>query len=62
MKIKGIVSAIIILCFVLGIRVYADEQKGRSVGNVEGMVQLYLQDISYLESEIKNLMSECGKG
>lgn len=61
MKVKLIVSAIIALCLVSGIGVYAEEQKSRGKGNVEGMVQFGEQDILYLEREIENLVSECGK-
>ncbi len=42
-------------------RVYAEEQKSRGKGNLEGMVQFWEQDILYLEREIENLVSECEK-
>lgn len=61
MKVKLIISVIIALCFIAGMRVYAEEQKDRGTGNVEGMVQFWEQDILYLEREIENLVSECGK-
>ena len=54
-------GAIIALCFVVGISVYAAEQKLDGEGNVGGLVQFFCEDVLYLENEINDLMSECGR-
>ena len=51
----------IALCFVVGINVYATEQKMVGGGNIDGFVQFFSEDVLYLENEINNLMAECGK-
>lgn len=55
------IGAIIALCFVVGINVYATEQKMVGGGNIDGFVQFFSEDVLYLENEINNLMAECGK-
>lgn len=54
-------GAVIVLCFVVGIRVSATEQKITGKGNVDGFIQFFSEDILYLENEINNLVAECGK-
>ena len=54
-------GAIIALCFVAGISVCASEQKVIGKGNVVGFIRFFSEDILYLENEINQLMSECGK-
>ena len=61
MKLKLMAGAFVVLCFVAGICVCAAEQKIVGKGNVEGFIQIFSEDILYLENEIKNLMSECGR-
>lgn len=61
MKVKKMICAMVVLCLVSGIGVYAREQKHVGKGKVEGFVEFMSQDISYLESELNSLMSECGK-
>lgn len=61
MKLKIGVGAIIALYFVAGINVCAVEQKIAGNGKVSGFIQVFSEDILYLENEINNLMSECGK-
>ena len=58
MKGKLMVGGIALLCFISGASVYAGEQKQAGSGNVEGFVNLYNQDISYLESEINIPIAE----
>lgn len=52
------VSAVVALCFVVGISVSASEQKSVRKGSVGGFVQFFSEDILYLKNEINNLMSE----
>ena len=54
-------GAVIVLCFVAGISVCATERNVVGEGNVDGFIQLFSEDILYLENEIKNLMLECGR-
>ena len=61
MKLKILAGAIIALCFVADIRGYAAERNNAGRGNVTGFIQFFSEDILYLENEIGNLMSECGK-
>ena len=61
MKTKIMAGAIIALCFAAGIGVCAAERHTNARGNVNGLVQYFSGDILYLESEIGNLMAECGK-
>ena len=61
MKVKLAVCVIVALCLFSGVKVYAREQKHVGKGSVEGFVQFFNQDISYLESELNSLMSECGR-
>lgn len=61
MKAKNMAIVIVMLCFAASMNGYAAEQKTAGKGNVIGMVQFFSQDIWYLEREINNLMSECGK-
>ena len=61
LKRKIVVGAIVALCFATGMRASAVEQKMNGRGNLAGMIQFFSQDILYLESEISNLMAECGK-
>lgn len=61
MKLKLVVGAIVVLCFVVGISVCAAEQKIVGKGNVGGFIQIFSEDTLYLKNEINNLMSECGK-
>lgn len=60
-KVKIMLFAVGTLCLLLGMSAYAGESKSVSKGNVVGFVEIWTQDVSYLESEINNLMSECGK-
>lgn len=61
MKLKLVVCAIVALCFAAGINVCAVEQKMIGKGNVGGFIQIFSEDILYLENEINNLRSECGR-
>lgn len=61
MKGKILVSAIVALYLISGVGVYARETKHVGKGSVEGFVQFFNQDVSYLESELNSLMSECGR-
>ena len=61
MKLKIMAGVIIALCFVVGISVCAAEREKREKGNVGGFVQFFSEDILFLENEINQLMSECGK-
>lgn len=54
-------GAMIALYFVAGINVRAAEQKIIGEGNVGGFIQIFSEDILYLENEINRLMSECGR-
>lgn len=55
-------GAIVALCFAAGMgEVYAAEQKIERRGNVIGRIQIFSEDILYLEREISSLISECGK-
>lgn len=51
----------IALCFGASICVCATEQKIIGKGNLGGFIQIYSEDILYLENEINNLMAECGR-
>ena len=61
MKKRLTAGAIIALCFAAGISVYAAEKGMEGKGNWVGFVQLFSEDVLYLEKEINNLMAECGK-
>ena len=61
MKVKIIFCTVGILCLFLGISVYATESSSVSKGKLTGFVEIWSQDISYMESEISNLKSECGR-
>lgn len=50
-----------ILCLFLGMNVFATESSSVSKGKLTGFVEMWSQDISYIESEISNLKSECGR-
>ena len=55
------IGAMIALCFGASIYVCATEQKIIGKGNLGGFIQIYSEDILYLENEINNLMAECGR-
>lgn len=61
MKLKLMAGAFVALCFAAGINVCAAEQKIVGKGSVGGFIQIFSEDILYLENEINNLMSECGR-
>lgn len=61
MKLRIITGAVIALCFVAGTSVRAAEHKVGGAGNVNGFVQLFSEDILYLEREISKLIAECGR-
>lgn len=42
-----------------GTKILAEEEKIKSKGNIEGIINFYKDDIKYLESEIKSLLEEC---
>ena len=54
-------GVVIALCFVAGISVCAKEWTVVGKGNVGGFIQFFSEDILFLENEINQLMSECGK-
>lgn len=61
MKQKAFVGAIFALCFAMCTGVSAAERKVTGTGKVDGILQFFSQDMSYLEGEIAGLMEECGK-
>ena len=61
MKLKIMAGVVIALCFVAGISVCAKEWNVVGKGNVGGFIQFFSEDILFLENEINQLMSECGK-
>ena len=56
-----VLCAVVVLSLVSAVGVYAEEIKHVGKGSVEGFVQFFNQDISYLESEVNSLLSECGR-
>ena len=42
-----------------GIKILAQESNIKSKGNIDGIVNFYSEDISYLENEINVLLEEC---
>ena len=61
MKLKIMLCTVGILCLFLGYSVCATETPSVSKGKIVGFVELWSQDMSYLENEISNLKSECGR-
>lgn len=61
LKLKIMMGTMIVLCFAAAVRSRAAERQMNGNGNLNGWIQFYSQDITYLESEIYSLMWECGK-
>ena len=61
LKLKIMMGTIVVLCFAVAIRSRAAERQMSGNGNLNGLIQFYSEDISYLESEIYSLIWECGK-
>lgn len=52
-------ALMIILLLLPGTKTLAEENKIESRGNIEGIVNIYSNDIRYLENEINELLEEC---
>lgn len=60
---KGYLTLILIVLLFWGVStgVHAGEAKKSGDGTIKGFVEIWTQDILYLENEIVNLKSECGR-
>lgn len=59
MKKYLLMATMIILVLLPGTQTLAQENKIESRGNIEGIVNIYSNDIRYLENEINELLKEC---